>query len=149
MYVALFFSHLSCAYICSLVSTLREHKSWVVTVHMQLHTAARSIVSACGDGDVKVWDPRFTQSIRSLSCLGAGGANVCEIHPRAPLLAAANQAQGIRVANLDTDEVLSHIRYHEGFMGQKIGATRCLAFHPYRVSTGTRPLPHPHPISPV
>ena len=30
--------------------------------------------------------------------------------------------------------MLSSIRYHDGFMGQRIGPTKCLAFHPYKVS---------------
>ena len=28
---------------------------------------------------------------------------------------------------------LSTIRYHDGFMGQRIGPISCLAFHPHRV----------------
>ncbi len=101
---------------------------------MQLYTRERAIVTASADGDVRVWDPRFSQSVRTLSSMG-GNTSVCEIHPRAPLMASANQNQGIRIANLESDEVLSHIRYHDGFMGQKLGPTRCLAFHPYRVRT--------------
>ena len=117
----------------SLVQTLREHKGWVVNAHMQLHSRDRHIVTASVDGDIRVWDPRFTQSVKSIPGV-AGSANVCDIHPHAPLLACASQQQGIRIMNIETDDVLNHIRYHEGFMGQRIGPTRCLAFHPYRVS---------------
>lgn len=28
---------------------------------------------------------------------------------------------------------LNTIKYHEGFMGPRIGAVSCLSFHPYRV----------------
>ena len=92
--------------------------------------------------------------------------NVCDIHPRAPLLAwyathsdhyspyymfclslsvslslfvftlaysASHQQQAIRIFNLERNEVLNTIRYHDGFMGQKIGSSNCLAFHPYKV----------------
>lgn len=29
-------------------------------------------------------------------------------------------------------EMLNTIRYHDGFLGQRIAAVNCLAFHPYR-----------------
>ena len=32
-------------------------------------------------------------------------------------------------------EVISNIKYYEGFMGQRIGAISCLAFHPHWVRT--------------
>lgn len=83
-------------------------------------------------GDVKIWDPRFTQPIKSISGLPSS-VNVCEVHPQAPLLACASPQHAIRVYNLETEEMLNHIRYHDGFMGQKIGPTKCLAFHPHKV----------------
>lgn len=30
-------------------------------------------------------------------------------------------------------DALSHIKYYDGFIGQRIGPVSCLAFHPYRV----------------
>lgn len=57
------------------------------------------------------------------------------MHPQAPLLACASAQQAIRVYNINTEEMLNNIRYHDGFMGQKIGPTKCLAFHPHKVST--------------
>ena len=46
----------------------------------------------------------------------------------------ASPQQAIRIYNIDTEEMLNNIRYHDGFMGQRIGPTRCLAFHPYKVN---------------
>lgn len=40
--------------------------------------------------------------------------------------------QSIKVLNMNGD-VLSNIRYHDGFIGQRIGPLSCLAFHPYWV----------------
>lgn len=40
--------------------------------------------------------------------------------------------QFIGVYNTSGDN-LSTIKYHEGFLGQRIGAASCLAFHPYKV----------------
>ena len=83
-------------------------------------------------GDVKIWDPRFTKPIKSISGLPSS-VNVCEVHPRSPMLACASPQHAIRVYNLESEDMLNHIRYHDGFMGQKIGPTKCLAFHPYKV----------------
>lgn len=87
---------------------------------------------SAGGGDVKIWDPRFTKPIKSISGLPSP-INVCSIHPRSPLLACASPQNAICVYNIESDDMLNHIRYHDGFMGQKIGPTKCLAFHPYKV----------------
>ena len=42
-------------------------------------------------------------------------------------------SQMIKVYNLDGGN-LGTIRYHDGFMGQRIGPISCLEFHPHRVS---------------
>ena len=124
----------TCTYIHthSLVQTLREHKSWVVNVFMQTYNKDRNIVSCSVAGDVRTWDPRFMRSISTLQVLPSS-LNVCELHPNAPLLACASPQQAIRIYNLETEEMLNNIRYHDGFMGQRIGPTKCLAFHPYKV----------------
>lgn len=41
--------------------------------------------------------------------------------------------QFIAVYNANGD-VISNIKYYDGFMGQRIGAISCLAFHPYWVN---------------
>ncbi len=99
---------------------------------MQIHNQTRDIVSCSVAGDVRIWDPRFMKSVRSISA-SPSSVNACEIHPRSPLLACASPQHAIRVFNLETDEMLNHIRYHDGFMGQRIGPTKSLAFHPYKV----------------
>lgn len=45
--------------------------------------------------------------------------------------------QFIGVYNTSGDN-LSTIKYHEGFLGQRIGAASCLAFHPYKVHNSSR-----------
>lgn len=40
--------------------------------------------------------------------------------------------QFIAVYNANGD-VISNIKYYDGFMGQRIGAISCLAFHPFWV----------------
>lgn len=36
-------------------------------------------------------------------------------------------------------ELINHIKYYDGFMGQRVGAISCLAFHPHWVCVS----PHP------
>ena len=105
-----------------------------MNVFMQIHNQNRDIVSCSVAGDVRIWDPRFMKSVRSIVA-SPSSVNACEIHPRSPLLACASPQHAIRVFNLETDEMLNHIRYHDGFMGQRIGPTKSLAFHPYKVCT--------------
>ena len=51
------------------------------------------------------------------------------------LVHSASRNQSIKIYSTDSDELVNSIRYHDGFMGQKIGPTRCLAFHPYKVNS--------------
>ena len=53
-------------------------------------------------------------------------------HPNAPLLASGSHNQFIKVMTRDGEQ-LSVIRYHDGFLGQRIGPVSCLAFHPNQV----------------
>jgi len=53
------------------------------------------------------------------------------VHNMAPLLA-VGQEQRIKIMNFNGDS-LSLIRYHDGFLGQRIGPISSLCFHPYGV----------------
>ncbi|XP_052071445.1 regulatory-associated protein of mTOR-like isoform X2 [Mytilus californianus] len=111
------------------VMTLREHPRWVVKVHLQ-KGAEGKIVSASNAGDVRFWDPRFTESVRTLNL--QQGLTAVDIHKHADVLACGSFNQMIGVYNQSGDS-LSTIKYHEGFLGQRIGSINCLAFHPYKV----------------
>ena len=41
--------------------------------------------------------------------------------------------QAIKLYNISNGESINSIKYHDGFMGQKIGPTKSLSFHPYKV----------------
>ncbi|XP_061193905.1 regulatory-associated protein of mTOR-like isoform X1 [Saccostrea echinata] len=111
------------------VMTLREHNRWVVKVHLQKGSEGK-IVSASNAGDVRFWDPRFTESVKTLNL--TQGITALEIHKHADVLACGSPNQFIGVYNTSGDN-LSTIKYHEGFLGQRIGAASCMAFHPYKV----------------
>ncbi|XP_074648053.1 regulatory-associated protein of mTOR-like isoform X2 [Tubulanus polymorphus] len=111
------------------VMTLREHSGWVVKVHLQKSSVGK-IISASVGGDVRFWDPRFAESVKTIST--SQGLTALEIHQFADVLSCGYLNQLITVFNQSGD-TLSTIKYHDGFMGQRIGPISCMAFHPYRV----------------
>ena len=62
---------------------------------------------------------------------GPANMTAMAVHPCAPIIATGSYAQFIKVMTLD-GIVLKTIKYHQGFMGQRIGPVSCLAFHPHR-----------------
>lgn len=52
------------------------------------------------------------------------------VHDNAPLVAAGSEDQCLRIF-ADDDELLKDIRYHDGFMGRRIGSVASIAFHPH------------------
>ncbi len=90
-------------------------------------------ISDCSlDGDLKFWDSRSSQSVQTISNTVRNMVSL-DVHPQANLLACGSASQIIKVFSLN-GENLSSIRYHDGFMGQRIGPISCLNFHPYWVS---------------
>ena len=105
-------------------------------------------VPCSAQGDVRVWDPRFTRSTHNFNAMS--GSNVCTIHHSVPLLAwyvyihlckyemcepspslspslslslsfspCSASNQAIKLYNIQNKELINSIRYHDGFMGQK------------------------------
>jgi regulatory associated protein of mTOR len=100
---------------------------------LRVHRSTKDMVIAAGsiDGLMKLWDLRKnSQSIRTISCL-KGQASAFAVHDYLPLFAVGSQSQKIKVFNFE-GEVLSMLRYHDGFLGQRIGPISCLNFHPYK-----------------
>uniref|UniRef100_A0A671L034 Regulatory-associated protein of mTOR n=1 Tax=Sinocyclocheilus anshuiensis TaxID=1608454 RepID=A0A671L034_9TELE len=109
------------------VMTYREHGAWVVKARLQKEPEGH-IISVSVNGDVRFFDPRTPESINILQTVK--GLTALDIHPQANLFACGSMNQFIAVYNSNGD-VISNIKYYDGFMGQRIGAISCLAFHPY------------------
>uniref|UniRef100_A0A8C2I1I8 Regulatory associated protein of MTOR, complex 1 n=1 Tax=Cyprinus carpio TaxID=7962 RepID=A0A8C2I1I8_CYPCA len=109
------------------VMTYREHGAWVVKAYLQKEPEGH-IISVSVNGDVRFFDPRTPESINILQTVK--GLMALDIHPQANLFACGSMNQFIAVYNSNGD-VISNIKYYDGFMGQRIGAISCLAFHPY------------------
>ncbi|TRY56340.1 hypothetical protein DNTS_034953, partial [Danionella cerebrum] len=106
------------------VMTYREHGAWVVKSHLQKDPEGH-IISVSVNGDVRFFDPRMPESVNILQTVK--GLTALDIHPQANF---GSMNQFIAVYNSNGD-VISNIKYYDGFMGQRIGAISCLAFHPY------------------
>uniref|UniRef100_A0A3Q2ZE15 Regulatory-associated protein of mTOR n=1 Tax=Hippocampus comes TaxID=109280 RepID=A0A3Q2ZE15_HIPCM len=109
------------------IMTYREHGAWVVKAHLQKDTDGH-IISVSVNGDVRFFEPRTPDSVNVLQTVK--GLTALDIHPQANLFACGSMNQFIAVYNANGD-VISNIKYYDGFMGQRIGAISCLAFHPH------------------
>jgi len=115
---------------------------------------AVQVISGAINGVVKFWDPRGTsnQPVKSFASHQSAVMTAFAVHDQAPLIAtfaalpilgpdfsnfvlSGSQDQRIKVHNLNGDE-LSLIRYHDGFLGLRIGPVSALNFHPYHTLLG-------------
>ncbi|MEJ1269209.1 regulatory associated protein of MTOR complex 1 [Cricetulus griseus] len=109
------------------VMTYREHTAWVVKAYLQKHPEGH-IVSVSVNGDVRFFDPRMPESVNVMQIVK--GLTALDIHPQANLIACGSMNQFTAVYS-GSGELISSIKYYDGFMGQRVGAISCLAFHPH------------------
>jgi regulator-associated protein of mTOR len=111
------------------VQVFHEHQTWVVKAYT-LQSYPDRVVSASINGDVRLWDIRGKESFKVINT--SPGLTAMDAHQQAEIIACGSVQQYIGVYNY-AGENLSTVKYHEGFMGQRIGPVTCLAFHPLRV----------------
>ncbi|GFS45364.1 regulatory-associated protein of mTOR [Trichonephila inaurata madagascariensis] len=109
----------------------QEHSGWVVNVMLQNKQNFGQIISGSVAGDIRFWDLRRVNSLKSIP--PAHGMTAMAIHPHLDLIACGAASQFISVFN-QNGENISTIKYHDGFMGHRIGPISCLGFHPYKAS---------------
>lgn len=107
-----------------------EHKSWVVNTAFTGFGGQYEVVSGCVAGDVRFWDLRIPESIRTLD-VQRSPMTAFACHPSIPVFCTGSHAQFIKILSMDGD-VISVLRYHEEIAGQRIGPVSCLTFHPYK-----------------
>ena len=110
------------------VLTYREHAGRILKVH--LVPSGDKVISASSTGDIKYWTTAQAESVKTVTL--ASPLTTMDVHPHAGILAVGSSQQFIGVLS-QTGGVLSTIKYHEGFMGHRIGPVSCMAFHPYKV----------------
>jgi len=111
------------------VATFSDHKTWVINVAMP-KVRDSMVVSCTTSGEVKFWQAGYATPI--LGVANNDATTALAVHDFAPILATGSQSQKIRLINFNGEE-LSMIRYHDGFLGQRIGPVCCLSFHPYKL----------------
>lgn len=109
------------------VMTYREHTAWVVKAYLQKHPEGH-IVSVSVNGDVRFFDPRMPESVNVMQIVK--GLTALDIHPQANLIACGSMNQFTAIYS-GNGELINNIKYYDGFMGQRVGAISCLAFHPH------------------
>jgi len=119
-----------------MVGCFHHHQSSIVKVHLPL-SSPTILYSGGNNGDVFVSDIRFAKkSIQQLNLVGhkSQGASLDAMagHHYAPIIAAGSHKSIIEV--VDTNGVqVDALRYHIGFLGQRIGPISTLAFHQHKL----------------
>ena len=114
-----------------IMSNHTGHRSWIVNVNMQrghLGTLSTGSIS----GDIQLWDIRNSLSspVKTLEAEKGTPMTTMAMQDYAPIIASGSNKQFIKIFNT-SGKVLSTIKYHDGFLGQRIGMISCLAFHPH------------------
>jgi len=116
----------------ALTHSITDYKGWIVNAFMP-PLLNHQIIAGAANGEVKIWDLRATAKPTKTFVAHANPTMFCfTVHNYAPLFAIGTQDQRIRVMNFNGEEI-SLIRYHDGFLGQRIGPVSALTFHPYKV----------------
>lgn len=123
--------------------TVRSKSTAVVNVHIKPNNDNKIIYTAHSSGDMCFWDlrkskcaagidryqPLAHEAPKTLSVV-SNNLKTVAFHNYAPVMACGSHDQGIRIWNIWGDK-LNDIKFHEGFMGQKVGPSISLAFHPF------------------
>jgi regulator-associated protein of mTOR len=108
-----------------------EHGSWIVNTAFTTFGGRPELLSGCISGECKFWDLRLPASLRNLD-VQRSPMTAFAVHNKVPLIASGAHAQFLKILDFE-GETKNVIRYHEGFLGQRIGAVSCLAFHPHKL----------------
>jgi regulator-associated protein of mTOR len=76
----------------------KEHRSWVTNVHLQ-RGGQRELVSACRNGEVKLWDLRWDKSIRTIRAT-RDTLRTLSVHEHAPVFAVGTDRHCVRVFSM-------------------------------------------------
>ncbi|KAL5254058.1 hypothetical protein ACHWQZ_G013724 [Mnemiopsis leidyi] len=123
--------------------SVRSKSTSVVNVHIKPNNDNKIIYTAHSSGDMCFWDlrksrcgggqsryqPLAHEAPKTLSVVNNNLKTVA-FHNYAPVMACGCYDQGIRIWNIWGDK-LNDIKFHEGFMGQRVGPSISLAFHPF------------------
>lgn len=110
--------------------TFHGHKGSIVKVQLETENEFE-MVSACTDGQVRMWDIRNGQCLSALEVFKHRQSAFAS-HSHERIFASGSSNQFIKVFDA-AGTTLSMIYYHDGFLGQRMGPISCLAFHPCKM----------------
>ncbi|KAG0761248.1 hypothetical protein G6F32_001269 [Rhizopus arrhizus] len=110
-----------------LVKKWEEHKAWITNIHLQ-REGTRELVSGGLEGDIKIWDIRESQSLRTIEAHSRNDMTSLAVHDHSSVIASAGADQIIKIWNMNGLK-LSTIQPTTRFLSQKIASTQALSFH--------------------
>ncbi|KAF2397315.1 putative meiotic regulator-interacting protein [Trichodelitschia bisporula] len=120
----------------AMIQVWKEHKSWITNVHLQ-RGGQRELVSACRNGEVKLWDMRMEKSLRTIRATGDTLRSL-SVHEHAPVFAVGTDRHVVKVFSMMSSAAASGVVGTDGGMlsvphEQKPGKIRGLLsqFEPY------------------
>jgi regulator-associated protein of mTOR len=142
----------------AMVQVWKEHKAWVTNTHLQ-RGGQRELISACRNGEVKLWDMRWDKSIRTIKAT-KDTLRTLSVHEHAPVFAVGTDrhvvkifstagtptassigaTNGLHLAPPTTNGVsskkglLNSFEPYSGFLNQnRSSPISCTSFHPHRM----------------
>jgi regulator-associated protein of mTOR len=80
---------------------------------------------------VKIWDLRSPKNpLRKIDTDPTHKLRSFSGHETMPLFCTGSFSQFVKVYDMNSMELLKHVRQHEGFLGQRIGPVSSVEFHP-------------------
>jgi regulator-associated protein of mTOR len=82
----------------AMVQVWKEHKSWVTNVHLQ-RGGQRELVSACRNGEVKLWDMRWDRCLRTIRAT-RDTLRTLSVHEHAPVFAVGTDRHIVKIYSM-------------------------------------------------
>lgn len=113
------------------VHQVRDSKdgSWIISAHLRADVP--EVITGSVKGIVKFWDIRSMRPFKTFEVFKSA-LTALTVHNSAPIMATGSNAQFIKIITFGGDQLGNIIKYHDGFLGQRIGPVSCLSFHPYK-----------------
>eukprot|EP01035_Chromulina_nebulosa_P018908 gene18908-24711_t len=111
-------------------SVRAESSGWIIAAYTR-HDLPQ-VITASVKGTVKFWDIRKMGVYKTLEVFKQP-LTALAVHKCVPIIATGSQSQIIKIFTMGGDQLDRDIKYHDGFLGQRIGPVSCLAFHPYKM----------------
>jgi regulator-associated protein of mTOR len=113
-----------------LAMTYSDLKGTGAVVSVSLPPCSGHLIAGSTSGVIKFWDGKSTSAYNSIATSASSSSLMLALtcHDQTKIIAAGSTDQRIKVMNYKGEEI-SLIRYHDGFLGQRIGPVSSLAFH--------------------